>query len=120
MKKGASLLLGMGIAAVVYAVTRKGSAPTPQVPPASSKKLCDSPPPSPQPKVPAGFSIFRGEVDDIAQGVANNMLGNAIGDSEVFQDGSGRTLLALSLWHCKNEGTPLGWHKGVTLFQKVT
>lgn len=123
MTKGGSLLLGMSIAAAVYAVVRKSSTPTqaPSAPsnPSTTKRLCDSPPPSPQPKVPAGFSVFRGTVDDIAQGVANNMLGNPIGDSQTFTDGEGRTLLALSLWHCKNEGTPLGWHKGVTLFQKA-
>ncbi len=122
MKGAGSLLLGAGIAAGLYAIFRKGSGTSPGPAPAPTPpaaRPCDSPPPSPQPAVPAGFAVFRGAVDEIAQGVANNLLGNAIGDSEQFTDGQGRTLLALSHWHCNNDKNPRGWHKGVTLFERV-
>lgn len=66
--------------------------------------------------MPAGFVGYRGPVDDIAQGVANNMLGANIGDTQAFTDGEGRQLLAFVSWHCKvSKG---GWHKGVSLLER--
>lgn len=109
-------LLGVaGLAAAVVAVTRKAtSAATESLP---NRRLCDGPPPSPQPSAPAGFRIFRGKVDAGSEQNAVNMLGAPIGTFRTFtMPNDGRLLGGLVNWHCDESR---GWHKGVTLFEKV-
>lgn len=116
LKNAGVIFAGLGGLAVLLITTLRKQTPASSAPSTTQKNPCDDSPPSPQPKIPAGFTVYRGPIDEIAQGVANNLLGASLGEFVAFTDGEGRKLGALSLWHCKPSR---GWHKGVTLFQKA-
>lgn len=90
--------------------------------PAIGRRLCDSPPPTPQPPFPAGFRIYRGPVDNVSSFNARGALSQGIGHFEEYRDESNRQLGILISWHCHEPESglkPVGWHKGANILERV-
>jgi hypothetical protein len=110
------ILVGVGVAALglvaLYVFTR---------PPAEEAvPVCKTLPPAPQPGIPGGWIMYTGQVSQTASAEARASLSEPIGSAHTFQDDDGATLGILLMWHCHDpsEGvTPVGWHKGATLFR---
>jgi len=116
MDRKALLYLGGGIAAAgAVALALLFRAPIePDVP------ICKTPPPRPQPPIPGGWRMYSGPVSGLAAGRARAALSLPMGAGETFEDEDGSLLGVLVMWHCHDpsEGvSPVGWHKGVTLFR---
>lgn len=104
-------LLGFGVVAL-YLLTRP--APEDDVP------ICKTSPPAPQPSIPAGWRMYSGGVSGTASTEARASLSSPMGTAHTFEDDDGELLGVLVMWHCHDpsEGvTPVGWHKGATLFR---
>jgi len=102
---------GAGVVGLLHLLTRKTENAVP---------ICEQPPPSPQPGVPAGWSIYRGSVSSDASAAARAALSLPRGSTTTFVDSDGSMLGIVVMWHCHDpsEGvTPVGWHKGATLFR---
>jgi hypothetical protein len=116
MERRALLFLGGGVAAAGAALLaillRRPIEP--------ETPVCETPPPGPQPGVPPGWRLYSGPVSATATARARAALSMPFGGSDVFQDDDGSSLGVLVMWHCHDpsEGmTPVGWHKGATLFR---
>lgn len=108
------LFLGAGALVGIFLFSKTSKAQ-------SSVKLCNTPPPSPQPVIPPGFSVFQGPVDAVSSAAARSALKNPLGHFEEFQDSAGRSLAVIVSWHCHEEGSglrPIGWHKGANLLER--
>lgn len=84
--------------------------------------VCGTPPPSPQPRPPAGWVPYRGRVSPTATAQAVAGLKRPLGTWSTFTDESGEEVGVLQQWHCHepSEGVrPVGWHKGSTLFRRA-
>jgi hypothetical protein len=110
------LLAGIGLVALgvvgLYVLSRP--APDEDLP------ICTTAPPAPQPAVPGGWSMYTGAVSGTAGAEARASLSSPIGTAHTFEDDDGALLGILLMWHCHDpsEGvTPVGWHKGATLFR---
>jgi len=89
-------------------------------PAAPELPVCKTFPPSPQPGIPAGWQLFSGFVSATASARAREALSLPMGSQDSFTDDDGSLLGILLMWHCHDpsEGvTPVGWHKGATLFR---
>jgi hypothetical protein len=64
--------------------------------------------------------MYSGGVSQDATAAARAALALPIGSSQTFTDSDGSTLGLLLMWHCHEPDsgmTPVGWHKGATLFR---
>lgn len=116
MDRKALLFFGGGIAAAGAAAL----AYLLRTPAEDETPLCKTPPPGPQPPVPPGWRMYSGSVSSLASQKARQMLSMPMGSSDSFLDEDGEVLGVLVMWHCHDpsEGvTPVGWHKGATLFR---
>ena len=79
--------------------------------------------PSPQPKAPEGWFVFKGKPSKSAVVAAVKGLKNPLGTWTEFVDPDTEEELGLlQQWHYHPYGGklhPYGWHKGSTLFRRV-
>jgi hypothetical protein len=108
-RAGVALIAG-GVAVLAVAIRGR---PDPAGP------LCTSPPGA-YPALPAGWQPYRGRVTPTAAAEARASLSMPMGASRTFVDEDGQLVGVLLTWHCHEpeEGvTPVGWHKGATLYR---
>ncbi len=116
MDRRALLFFGGGIAAAGAAAL----AYLLRAPIEDETPVCKTQPPSPQPAVPGGWTLYSGPVSGTASARARAALGLPTGATDTFLDEDGAMLGVVVMWHCHDpsEGVkPVGWHKGATLFR---
>lgn len=108
-RTGVALIAG-GVVTLAFALRGR---PGPEGP------LCASPPGA-YPALPAGWQQYRGAVSPTAAAEARSSLSLPMGATRTFVDEDGQVVGILVTWHCHEpeEGvTPIGWHKGATLYR---
>lgn len=110
-------LLAIAAAVLLWVGLRRGRTPKSddKAPETPRRSICDQPPPSKQPNIPAGWKAYHGTVSATAEARAVSMLELELGAFQEFADDDGRELGVMVTWHCDEAR---GWHKGANLFER--